>query len=212
MRQNLEKNWGDRRPCRDAVLDHMLQNKFLSDKQHGFVHSRSCTTPLLKVIDIWTEILDQGGAIDSLYLDFAKALDSVPHERLVLKLASYGIEGHVLQWIQHLLSGRRQRVAVAGAFSTWIDVLSGVPPGSVLGPILFVCFISDMPDVMKSFLYIYAIAIKYSERLTSCMKQSLYRLLTPCKTGKASGSSALIKTSARSCTLEIAITVTSSTS
>jgi len=141
---------------RDAVLDHMLQNKFLSDKQHGFVHGRSCTTQLLKVIDLWTEILDQGGAIDSVYLDFAKAFDTVPHERLLVKLASYGISGQVLHWIRHFLTGRRQRVAVAGAFSTWIEVLSGVPQGSVLGPILFVCFINDMPDVVESFVYMYA--------------------------------------------------------
>ena len=141
---------------RDAVLDHMLQNKFLSDKQHGFVHGRSCTTQLLKVIDLWTEILDQGGAIDSVYLDFAKAFDSVPHERLLVKLASYGIGGHVLQWIRQFLTGRRQRVAVAGDFSTWIEVLSGVPQGSVLGPTLFVCFINDMPDVVESFVYMHA--------------------------------------------------------
>ena len=141
---------------RDAILDHMLQNKFLSDKQHGFIHGRSCTTQLLKVIDLWTEILDQGGAIDSVYLDFAKAFDTVPHERLLVKLASYGIGGQVLKWIRHFLTGRRQRVAVAGTFSTWVDVLSGVPQGSVLGPILFVCFINDMPDVVKSFVYMYA--------------------------------------------------------
>ena len=141
---------------RYAILNHMTLNKFLSDSQHGFVQGRSCTAQLLKVIDLWTEILDQGGAIDSVYLDFAKAFDSVPHERLLVKLTSYGISGHVLEWIRQFLIGRRQRVAVAGTFSSWMDVLSGVPQGSVLGPILFVCYINDMPDVVKSFVYMYA--------------------------------------------------------
>jgi len=89
---------------RDAILDHMLENNFLSDKHHGFVRGRSCVTQLRKVIDLWTEILDQGGAIDLVYLVFVKAFDLVPYERLQVKLASYGIGEHVLQWIQHFLT------------------------------------------------------------------------------------------------------------
>ena len=112
---------------RNAVPEHMISNGFLSDNQHGFVHGRSCTTQLLKVIDKWTEIIDEGGAVDAVYLDFAKAFDTVPHERLLVKLASCGIQGQVLQWIQSFLREHRQRVGVAGSFSSWIDVLSGVP-------------------------------------------------------------------------------------
>jgi len=81
---------------RHALLDHMICNRFLTDYQHGFVRVRSCTTQLLKVLDKWTEILDRGGAVDAVYLDFAKAFDSVPHERLMSKLASYGVQGHIL--------------------------------------------------------------------------------------------------------------------
>jgi len=87
------------------------------------------------------------------YKDFAKAFDSVTYERLLVKLASYGIGGHVLKWIRHFLTERRQRVGVTGAFSTWIDVLSGVPLGSVLGLILFVYFTNKMPDLEKSFIF-----------------------------------------------------------
>ena len=66
------------------------------------------------MIDKWSEVLDHGGAIDAIYLDFAKAFDTVPHERLLRKLVAYGIEGQVLQWIRHFLMERRQRVGVAG--------------------------------------------------------------------------------------------------
>lgn len=145
----------------------MIDNNFLSEYQHGFVHGRSCTTQLLKVVDRWTEILDQGGTVDAVYLDFAKAFDTVPHQRLLVKLAGYGINGHILEWIRHFLTGRKQRVGVAGTFSEWAEVDSGVPQGSVLGPVLFVCYINDMPDNIASFIYMYADDTKIFRRADS---------------------------------------------
>jgi len=112
---------------RDAMLKHLIDNCLLSQQQHGFVYGRSCTTQLLKVMDKWTEILDRGGAIDAVFLDLAKAFDTVPHQRLIVKLKSYGFTGRLLNWITHFLTGRRQRVGVAREFSEWREVLSGVP-------------------------------------------------------------------------------------
>lgn len=167
---------------RNAMLKHLIENQLLSAKQHGFVYGRSCTTQLLKVLDIWTEILDNGGAIDAVYLDFAKAFDTVPHQRLLLKLAGYGISGRLLEWIKHFLTGRRQRVGVAGEFSTWREVLSGVPQGSVLGPILFICYINCMPESVSSFLYMYADDTKVFRRVdvdgaTGELQKDLDRLM-----------------------------------
>ena len=97
-------------------MDHLIENNLISDDQHGFVGGRSTITNLLSTFNKWYELIDNGNDLDVLYLDFAKAFDSVPHNRLIHKLECYGIglQGKVLQWIKSFISGRKQCISVNG--------------------------------------------------------------------------------------------------
>ena len=141
--------------CRH-LLKHLEKNKILTTLNHGFRSGYSCETQLLTTMNDLLQSYDKGQQTDVAILDFSKAFDTVPHSKLLHKLEHYGIQGSILSWLQAFLTTRTMRTVVEGETSEEVHVESGVPQGTVLGPLLFLCHINDLPDAVKSQVRLFA--------------------------------------------------------
>ena len=153
-----------------CVLNHIWEHlqEIINDHQHGFMPGRSCTSQLVGVLDKIGKALDRGEQIDVIYLDMTKAFDKVNHELLINKLRRFGFKTNLLNWFQSYLYHRRQQVTVFGSTSSSLPVTSGVPQGSILGPILFLLYVNDLPDaVCSSTIATFADDTKLFKRIAS---------------------------------------------
>ena len=119
------------RLIKDHMVDFLVKHKLLNSSQHGFLKAKSCLTNMLCFLEEITKWIDVGSPVDIIYLDFQKAFDKVPHQRLLLKLKAHGIGDSITDWIEQWLTDRRHRFVVDGEVSNWKSVLSGVPRISI---------------------------------------------------------------------------------
>ena len=141
---------------KEYVYNYLETTNYLCEEQHGFRSHRSCTTQLLLFSEILSKRIEDGLDTDVIYLDFQKAFDKVSHRRLLLKVEKAGIQGPICDLIKDFLSNRKHRINVNGSYSSKSSVKSGIPHGSILGPLLFIIFINDLPDSIKNHCMMFA--------------------------------------------------------
>ena len=131
-------------------------NDLISPKQSGFRPSDSCTNQLLSVAHKILSAFDDGHEVRGVFFDISKAFERVWHEGLLFKLRQNGISGELITLIKHFLSSRKQRFVLNGQHSPWADIKAGLPQGSILGPLLFLIYINDLPNGLNSNVKLFA--------------------------------------------------------
>ena len=144
----------------NKLIKHLDESNLFSIAQHGFRKGHSCLSNLLLTLDDWTKAVDNGNPIHACYLDMSKAFDRVNHSILLQKLKQHGVTGNLLGWLENYLTDRVIQVRVDGALSKPVAITSGVPQGSVLGPILFLIYANDIPDLVHCKIILFADDIK----------------------------------------------------
>ena len=161
---------------KDQLVSYLLRKNYISKKQHAFLRRHSTATNLLECTHDWVISLSKNMCVDVVYIDFSRAFDSIVFSKLLSKLSSYGIDGKLLSWLDAFLHNRLQYVVIENCFSNVSDVVSGVPQGSVLGPIMFLIFINDIETVCcgDTDLQLFADDLKlYSSVKVSCNSLTL---------------------------------------
>ena len=156
----------------------------LPECQHGFLKGKSVATQLIEYLDILTDNYEHKKFTDVIYFDFEKAFDSVGHNLLLEKLQKAGKTGKFLEWIKSFLCDRTARVCVNKAFSPSFDIPAGVPQGSVLGPILFIFYISDLPkecETAEVFSHLFADDLKAASSSSEHLQLFINKLHEWCR-------------------------------
>ena len=147
------------------MVDFLSKFKLTNPSQRGLLKARFCLTYLICFFEEITKWVDEGSPVDIIYLDFQKAFDKVPRQRLILKLKSHGIGIGIINWIEQWLTDRRQRIVVDWQVSNWKLVLSGAAQGSVLEPTLFVIYFNDLEEGITSQILKLQITLNFLEKL-----------------------------------------------